>query len=163
MNSLTKLMLFSLLLILAGASAVSQYPTTSAEPKKGAEKPVVNEAANPDTSVVKYQNMGKMRASWYGPKFNGKATANGERYNQEALTAAHRSFRFGTLLRLTNPNNQKSVIVRVNDRGPYLRYRQLDISKAAARELGMMKKGVSHLKVEQVSLRGVNFPVIAFN
>lgn len=155
--------MFSLLLIFAGASAVSQYPSNARQEKSEGEKPVVNEAAVTDTSVVKYVNIGKMHASWYGPRFHGRLTSSGERYNQEALTAAHKYFRFGTLLRLTNPETNQQVIVRVNDRGPFWRYRQLDVSKAAARELGIMQKGVAKLMVEQVTLQGVNFPVVAFN
>ncbi|MBI5726753.1 MAG: septal ring lytic transglycosylase RlpA family protein [Ignavibacteriales bacterium] len=154
--------MFSLLLIFAGASAVSQYPTEPKQEKIEGEKPVVNEAAITDTSVVKYIGMGKMKTSWYGPRFHGRPTSSGERYNQEALTAAHKYFRFGTLLRLTNPETNQQVIVRVNDRGPFWRYRQLDVSRAAARELGIMKKGVAKLMVEQVTLQGVNVPVIAF-
>jgi len=80
-----------------------------------------------------------------------------------ALTAAHKKLKFGTLLRITNPKNDKSVVVRINDRGPYIAGRQLDLSKAAALELGMIEKGVLKLKVEEITLKGINFPVIALN
>jgi rare lipoprotein A len=80
-----------------------------------------------------------------------------------AFTAAHKQLRFGTLLKITNPRNDKEVIVRINDRGPYIGGRQLDLSKAAALQLGMMKRGVMKVRVEQVSLKGVNFPVITLN
>ena len=163
MNSLTKVLLFSLLLILAGASTVTQILPEMEVPITEEEKPVVNEAVRADTSIVRYVSKGNMKVSWYGPRFHGNATANGEIYDQEALTAAHRYFRFGTLLKLTNPENDRSVIVRINDRGPFLKFRQLDVSKAAARELDMLKKGVSRLKVEQITLQGVNFPIIPFN
>ena len=163
MNSLTKVLLFSLLLILAGASTVTQIIPETEIPKPTVEKIVVNEAVKADTSVVRYVPVGNMKVSWYGPRFHGNATANGETYDQEALTAAHRYYRFGTLLRLTNPDNDKSVVVRINDRGPFLRHRQLDVSKAAARELDMLKKGVTKLQVEQITLQGVNFPIIPFN
>ena len=64
--------------------------------------------------------LGTMNASWYGPRFHGRLTANGEIYDQMAYTAAHKSLHFGTLLKLTNEKNNKSVIVRINDRGPYI-------------------------------------------
>lgn len=114
-------------------------------------------------SVLNYIDKGTMTASWYGPRFHGRMTANGEIYNQMAFTAAHKELRFGTLLRITNPRNNKSIIVRINDRGPYIRGRELDLSKASANALGLIKKGVLEVKVEQVSLKGVNFPVITFN
>lgn len=87
------------------------------------------------------------KASWYGPGFHGRLTANGERYNQNALTAAHRHLKFGTKVRVTNLNNGRSVVVRINDRGPYVKGRIIDVSAAAARSLGMIKKGVVPVKV----------------
>lgn len=116
-----------------------------------------------NTSLVDYVDKGMMRASWYGPKFHGKITANGEHFDQMAFTAAHKKFKFGTLLRITNPRNDKSVVVRINDRGPYIPGRQLDLSKAAALELEMIDRGVLKLKVEEVTLKGINFPVISLN
>jgi len=105
-----------------------------------------------NTSTVKYIQRGTMKASWYGPKFHGKLTANGEIYDQMALTAAHKSLSFGTLLKVTNPRNGRSVIVRINDRGPYVEGRDLDLSKAAAIELGMLKKGVGRVKIEELAI-----------
>jgi rare lipoprotein A (peptidoglycan hydrolase) len=119
--------------------------------------------ANVTASVINYIDKGVMTASWYGPRFHGKKTANGEFYNQMAFTAAHKKLRFGTLLRITNPRNNKSVIVRINDRGPYIRGRELDLSKASASVLGMTDKGYQKVKVDEVSLKGVNFPVISLN
>lgn len=87
------------------------------------------------------------QASWYGPGFHGRLTANGERYNQNAMTAAHRHLRFGTRVRVTNLNNGRSVVVRINDRGPYIKGRVIDVSAAAARSLGMIKSGVAPVKV----------------
>ena len=109
-----------------------------------------------NTSTVKYINRGTMKASWYGPKFHGKLTANGEIYDQMGFTAAHKSFPFGTLLKLTNPGNNKSIIVRINDRGPYIKGRQIDLSKKAAMELGTFHKGVVKLKVEQIKISGIS-------
>lgn len=90
------------------------------------------------------------RASWYGPGFHGRTTANGERFNQGALTAAHKSMRFGTKLRVTNKSNGKSVIVRINDRGPYIKGRFLDLSKGAASKIGMIKTGSGAVCVEKI-------------
>ena len=104
-----------------------------------------------NTSPLEYINRGTMKASWYGPKFHGKLTANGEVYNQMALTAAHKSLKFGTLLKVTNTKNGRSVIVRINDRGPYIEGRDLDLSKGAAIELGLLRKGVARVKIEELS------------
>ena len=87
------------------------------------------------------------QASWYGPGFHGRLTANGERYNQNAMTAAHRHLKFGTRVRVTNLRNRRSVVVRINDRGPYAKGRIIDVSAAAARSLGMVKSGVAPVRV----------------
>ena len=76
-------------------------------------------------------------ASWYGPGFHGKRTASGERFNTGSFTAAHRSLPFGTRVRVTNVRNGQSVVVRINDRGPYVAGRIIDLSKASARAIGM--------------------------
>ena len=80
-------------------------------------------------------------ASWYGPGFHGKKTANGERFNTHDLTAAHKTLPFGTKVRVTNEQTGKSVVVRINDRGPYAHGRVIDLSKAAAEAVGI--SGVS--------------------
>lgn len=116
-----------------------------------------------NTSLVDYLNRGTMRASWYGPRFHGKTTANGEIYDQTAFTAAHKSLKFGTLLRITNQRNSKSVIVRINDRGPYIPGRHLDISYAAALELGTIFSGVASVKVEEVIPNGIDNPIVLVN
>ncbi len=87
-------------------------------------------------------------ASWYGPGFHGRLSASGERFNQYAMTAAHKTLPFGTKVRVTNLNNGSSVIVRINDRGPFTRGRVIDVSSAAARILGMIQSGVAPVKVE---------------
>lgn len=80
-------------------------------------------------------------SSWYGPGFHGRLTANGERFDQNAMTAAHKTMPFGTVLHLTNPANGKTATVRINDRGPYVKGRSLDVSKAAAQKLGLIGPG----------------------
>lgn len=82
-----------------------------------------------------------VHASWYGPGFHGKKTASGERFNQNDMTAAHKNLNFGTKLRVVNPKNNKYVVVKINDRGPYTKGRGLDLSKAAANQLDIKDKG----------------------
>lgn len=92
-------------------------------------------------------------ASWYGPGFHGGLSASGERFNQYAMTAAHKTLPFGTKVRVTNLNNGSSVIVRINDRGPFTPGRVIDVSSAAARILGMVQSGVAPVKVEVIESR----------
>lgn len=87
-------------------------------------------------------------ASWYGPGFHGRLTANGERYNQYGLTAAHPSLRFGTRVRVTNRYTGRSVVVRINDRGPYAGGRIIDLSSGAADVIGLKSSGVAPVSVE---------------
>lgn len=88
------------------------------------------------------------RASWYGPKFHGRLTANGEIFDSNALTAAHPSLPFGTKVRVTNLRNGRSVIVRINDRGPFIKGRIIDVSAAAARVLGMVNSGTASVQLD---------------
>lgn len=87
-------------------------------------------------------------ASWYGPGFHGKKTASGETYNQNELTAAHRTLQMPSLVRVTNLTNGRSVVVRVNDRGPFAKGRIIDVSGAAAKLLNMTGPGVARVKLE---------------
>lgn len=87
-------------------------------------------------------------ASWYGGSLHGRRTASGERFDQEDLTAAHRSLPFGTRVRVTHLENGRSVIVTINDRGPYARGRIIDVSRAAARRLDMLRTGTARVRVE---------------
>jgi len=93
-------------------------------------------------------------ASWYGKKFHGKKTASGERFNMHALTAAHRTLPFGTQVKVTNLENKKSVVVRINDRGPFVKGRIIDLSYAAARKIDMIEKGVVKVRIEVVKPAG---------
>lgn len=87
------------------------------------------------------------KASYYGPKFHGKTTANGEKMDKYGLTCAHRTYPFGTMLEVTNLSTGRSVIVRVNDRGPYAGKRVIDISQEAAKKIKMIQKGVQRVRV----------------
>ena len=101
-----------------------------------------NNAAAKERRIVRRYNA---KASWYR---HGRVTANGERYNPMGLTVAHRSLPFGTIVRFTNPDNGRSVIARVNDRGPYIRGREFDLSLGSARALGFEQTGIMVLRVE---------------
>ncbi|MEJ2616001.1 MAG: septal ring lytic transglycosylase RlpA family protein [Ignavibacteriaceae bacterium] len=164
MKSLTKMLIILGMISLVGFTFVTTDVSKANEPMNKEKTVTVNEKENTiNNSIVNYIDKGVMTASWYGPRFNGKLTANGEIFNQSAFTSAHKKLKFGTLLKLTNLRNNKSIIVRINDRGPYVRGRQLDLSKAAANSLGMIERGVVKLKVEEISLKGVNFPVVSLN
>jgi len=89
-----------------------------------------------------------MTASWYGSDFHGRPTSSGERYDMYGLTAAHKTMKFGTKLRVTNPDTGKSAVVTVNDRGPFIRGRDLDLSYGAAKQIGLEEKGVGRVKIE---------------
>jgi rare lipoprotein A len=89
-------------------------------------------------------------ASWYGPGFHGKQTANGERYNQNDMTAAHKTLPFNTVVRVTNLDNGKSVRVRINDRGPYVDNRVIDLSRRAAERIDMVDSGVARVRIQLV-------------
>lgn len=88
------------------------------------------------------------KASWYGTQHHGKRTASGEPFDQHALTAAHRTLPFGTRVKVTNLNNQRSVVVRINDRGPFRRGRVIDLSRAAAEQLDLIRTGVAPVRLE---------------
>jgi len=94
-------------------------------------------------------------ASWYGGKFQGRKTASGEIFDTNLLTAAHKTLPFGTVVKVTNLGNGLSVTVRINDRGPFVEGRIIDLSRAAAEKLGMMGSGVAYVKVEVVSAPAV--------
>jgi len=89
-------------------------------------------------------------ASYYGAQYHGKPTASGEIFDMNQLTAAHPSYAFGTRVKVTHSGNNRSVIVRINDRGPFIKGRVIDLSRAAAEELQMVKSGLAQVKLEIV-------------
>jgi rare lipoprotein A (peptidoglycan hydrolase) len=106
--------------------------------------PVVSSPARPQRGQLGI-------ASWYGPGFHGNPTASGAIYDQHALTAAHPTLPLGTPVEVTNLANGKSVRVRITDRGPYVRGRAIDLSRGAAKRLGMMKAGISRVRIKPLS------------
>jgi len=89
-------------------------------------------------------------ASWYGNEYHGRQTASGEVFDEEAMTAAHPDLPFGTIVEVRNLDNGRTVRVRINDRGPFVRGRVIDLSKGAARRIGMLGPGLAHVRVEVV-------------
>jgi peptidoglycan lytic transglycosylase len=110
--------------------------------------PAIGDAGQPASEA--YEPIGEGMASYYGHELAGNRTASGERFNPQALTAAHRSLPMGTRIRVTNQANGRSVVVRVNDRGPFARGRIIDVSLAAAREIAMVRTGTARVSLEIV-------------
>lgn len=132
----------------------SSKPTTTASSskKKTATTTKTTTKSSSSSSSVKVGTVTTGQASYYADKFNGNTTASGEKYSKKALTCAHRTYPFGTILKVTNTSNGKSVQLRVNDRGPFKAGRIVDVSGAAADKLDMKKAGVINVKVEVISL-----------
>ncbi|TDG34792.1 septal ring lytic transglycosylase RlpA family protein [Pedobacter changchengzhani] len=89
-------------------------------------------------------------ATYYHPKFEGRRTTSGAKYRAKKLTAAHRTLPFGTEVTVTNPDNGKSVVVKVNDRGPFVKRLAIDLSESAAKQIGIFKKGIAKVKLSYV-------------
>src|SRR5499426_2441258 len=100
-------------------------------------------------------------ASWYGPGFHGKSTANGERYDQSERTAAHRTLQMPAIVRVTNLENGRSTVVRINDRGPFARNRVIDLSRTAAQELDIVRNGTARVRIDQLSAESLAVKDIA--
>lgn len=101
-----------------------------------------------EDELASYEAVGSGEASYYGAELAGNRTANGERFDPRALTAAHRTLPMGSKLRVTNLGNGKSVIVRINDRGPFVKKRLIDVSHAAAEKISMVRAGKAMVKLE---------------
>ena len=128
--------------LMGNAEPVSKVTGESPASKKLASRPVAVNFAIGATKLL------SGLASWYGPGFDGNMTANGERFNQYAFTAAHRSLPFGTKVRVTNVHNGQSVVVRITDRGPFEYSRIIDLSKGAAQVIGLLGAGIGSVKME---------------
>ena len=112
------------------------------------EAPLVAHLSEPPKAIKSWVG----NASWYGPGFNGRKTANGEIFDSEALTAAHPHLPFGSLVRVVNTRNGKFELVRINDRGPYQEGREIDVSYRVARQIGLIHSGVSQVRLELMQL-----------
>lgn len=123
----------------------AEAPAPTPQPAPAAKAPTPQEKPRSEPS---YQAQGK--ASYYASRHHGRRTASGERLNNNAFTAAHRVLPFGTRVRVTNLSNERSVVVRITDRGPHGRDRLIDLSQAAARQLDMLRAGVAQVRVESL-------------
>ena len=125
---------------------------TSAARHKATMKPYCVLGVTYHPTPVEVGDTMKGISSWYGPNFHGKYTSNGERYNMYEKTAAHKTWPMDTIVRVKNLDNGKSTIVRINDRGPFVKGRIIDCSYAAGKELGLDKSGIAHVKIEVVGV-----------
>ena len=130
------------------APAAAVAPTPKALPATPA--PAAAPAATPAPVAAATGDVTTGKAAWYGKKFNGRKTASGQRFNAAALTAASNTLPFGTLVKVTNLKNKKSVTVRINDRGPKQADRIIDVTRAAAARLGMLKSGLAEVELKVV-------------
>ncbi|MGV2986183.1 septal ring lytic transglycosylase RlpA family protein [Vibrio sp. E150_011] len=104
--------------------------------------------ASPKTKEYANSHQLTGQASWYGSQFHGRLTASGEKYNMRAYTAAHKTLPFGTVVRVVNTSNNKSVDVKINDRGPYVKGRVIDLSQIAFEKVGSTTQGVVPVRIE---------------
>jgi rare lipoprotein A len=132
--------------------AVKKSPSVASIKKERKEKPyaVNGKWYFPVASVAGYQEKGV--CSWYGPDFHGKSTSSGETYDQFGYTAAHRTLPFNTQIRVKNPFNNKEILVRINDRGPFMKERILDLSYTGAKELGLVGPGTALIELEALGV-----------
>jgi rare lipoprotein A len=142
--------------LLAGCTTRAARPLPGTRP----ESPTVGTARPELPEKGSRAYLGEGLASYYGPGLNGRKTASGERFDANALTAAHRTVAFGSCLRVVNMENGKSVQVRVNDRGPFKEERIIDVSLAAARKLDMLAKGLVRVRLYRCQDEG---PVTSFS
>lgn len=121
--------------------------SAAAQDTDAAALPAVAASAIPLADIIEETEIDGGMASYYGNELAGNRTANGERFDPGELTAAHRTLPFGSMVRVTNMSTGDSVIVRINDRGPFSRGRVIDVSHAAAREIGMQRSGTTRVKL----------------
>jgi rare lipoprotein A len=145
----------SFVAILITIALSANLPGTPLSGTSAQANPLYNsaEAALPPTGHAKQVifPVTEGKASFYANQFHGRKTANGETFNMDKLTAAHPSLPFGTWVRVTNLRNGKDVIVRINDRGPFVKGRIIDLSIGAAKEIGLIKTGTARVKLEALS------------
>ena len=129
-------------------SGKSNYKKPTKTYNKATMRPYTIHGKRYYPSVVKTGEVFHGRASWYGPKFHGKLTSNGETYNMYDMTAAHKTLPMNTIVRVTNKSNGRSTIVRINDRGPFVDNRIIDLSKKAASNINMIGAGTAPVRLD---------------
>lgn len=143
------------ILMLCSCVASPRYSSSNLNNKKTTTKkynPKFSKKGNPKAENVRVGDIISGVSSWYGPNFHGKLTANGEVFDQYGVTAAHKTLPLGTVARVTNIDNGKSLILRINDRGPYVGDRILDCSYGAATKLGFKDLGTANVEVKIIEL-----------
>lgn len=152
-----KITLIFLVVFFSGCGGVSSMPiSNSPAMHKATMRPYVVGSKRYYPTVVNVGDSASGIASWYGPKFHGKKTSNGEIYNMYSMTAAHKTLPMNTILRVTNLQNSRQAIVRINDRGPFVNNRIIDLSKSAAAQIDMLKKGTAPVKLEVLGFANKN-------
>ena len=131
-----------ILLLFLSCTVSPRYGVQSIDSTKKTKKNIKYSKKNKNSSELKGVS------SWYGPNFHGKLTANGEVYDMYGVTAAHKTLTLGTVVRVTNLDNGKSLILRINDRGPYVDGRILDCSFGAAKKLGFHEQGTANVEIK---------------
>lgn len=146
-KKLYTLILLACVTALISSCATPRYKQYEPYPEKSYPKETVPETKHPDVSIPESKYI---IASWYGADFHGKLTASGEPYNMHAKTCAHKEYAFGTRLRVTNTANSKTTECTVNDRGPFVQGRELDLSYTCAREIEIIGTGTGKVKIEYI-------------
>jgi rare lipoprotein A len=143
MLTLTKYAIISLVLLLSLACSSTKSARNNTQDRVRSRDMLRRDRTSSNVETIFYG-----QASYYADKFHGRTTANGEIFDMNGLTAAHKTLPFGTICRITNLENNKSVIVRINDRGPFVGGRVIDLSKGAAMAVDGLKSGVFEVKIE---------------
>lgn len=142
-----------IVMLMIAPIAKAEGNSTIINPIKG-KKTVVNTTTSESMDIAEAVNVAKEKisgiVSWYADKFHGKKTSSGEAYNKNEFTAAHKTLPFGTKVKVTNEKNGKSVIVKINDRGPHTKNRLMDLSRAAFTEIGSTNAGILNVEIEVV-------------
>ena len=137
-------------LMIIGCSSSPRYTTGSTPSRSKSTKKIKSTSASSKNGKVKHRKVMTGVSSFYAEDFHGKLTANGEVYDMYGVTAAHKTLPLNTVCRVTNLANKKSLILRINDRGPYIKGRILDCSYGAAKKLDFIKEGTTNVKIEVI-------------
>jgi peptidoglycan lytic transglycosylase len=134
----------------APAPPIASAPSTAPAPQPMSTVAPASQAT-PGQELGPSSRTQEVKASWYGPSLAGHKTTSGKHYDPEGLTAASKTLPIGSVVKVSNPRNGKSVNVRIDDRGPFVRGRSLDLSHHAAKSLGILHKGVTQVKVQKIT------------